>query len=262
MKKIAAFAIVILLLGGLFVSSGRKDELTEEVNKAYQEGEQAATIASRQENFNKALALLLQLEREYSPLFGTGRLYYATGNTLFQLENYPEAILYYEKARKLMPREKILQDRLATARKKLFLPEKPSAETLRKWLNSFLPLSLPERLQIFFALAFVLFLVFSVSLWSKKTLKPLKYILLFPLVLIGCTLLYTRYFSPVEAIMVHAAMLQKGPGLQYNKTTDAPLPAGSQVEALAPVADGSWFKVLTPNGDFGYVQGRTLRFID
>lgn len=94
--------LVIAALSALFVSkfyNAEKKELTD-ADSSYIEGEKATTLAKRQEKFNQALSLYMNLEEEYAPTHGDGKLYYNIGNTYFQLQEYPRALLYHPETKK------------------------------------------------------------------------------------------------------------------------------------------------------------------
>lgn len=267
---LAALLLVTMLL--LFLYLRREDPRLEEAYQHYVQGEQAVTIAERNSQFNAALNLFLTLEQEYAPLFGDGTLYYDIGNSFFQLGNYSEAILFYKKAQKLLPRATAVRTRISLAQKKLFLEgaeaqPNPLASLFAAWPR----LSLPERLQLFALLSALFFLASSLLIWQKQIgwvqrtstyIKGINTALICGLALIGFSLLYTHYFSPLQAVAIEAALLRQGPHLEYPKVRETPVAAGTAVEVLSAAPDGTWFKVLTPKGDFGYVQGKAIRLVD
>ena len=104
----AFFAVVLLGLAARYVYPLLDVYLTPasgsaEKGKAYySQGVSAATVAGQSAAFNAALDEFLGLEAAGNPVFGSGKLYYNIGNTYFQLEEYPRAILYYARAERLM----------------------------------------------------------------------------------------------------------------------------------------------------------------
>lgn len=250
---IAVFlGIALLSLFTYFFHLG--DIRASQADESYRTGEVAKNIAERKNAFNAALALYMQLEKDYKPQFGDGRLYYNLGNTYFQLEEYPLAILFYLKAQALMPREKQVQTNLVLARSKLSLPHSNT--------GSFLFLSLPERLQIFTALIVTSLLLLSAWIWTDNYwFKRLSYVTLVLVGLIVLTLAYTRYLSPLEGVLVQASDLYRDAGTQYAKVGEEPLPAGSTVEMLASHPSGKWFKVLASSGAIGYVPQSAIRAV-
>ena len=144
-------ALLALLAGSVLIVKFRSEESrVQAANALYASGEVAKTIDARQKAFNQALDLYLALEHDYHPSFGNGRLYYNIGNTYYQLGQYPWAILYYERALALAPRDERVRQNLVLAQEKLSLPHAEPINafaTLFAWHSN---LSLPERLQLFF----------------------------------------------------------------------------------------------------------------
>lgn len=256
--------LIVILIGVLMAYVGLRpnDFRIQKAEESYRMGETARSVAERQEAFNNSLSMYLQMESTYNPRLGNGRLYFDIGNTYFQLEQYPWAILYYLKAESLMPRDEVVKHNLALARAKLdiALPENTN------FFNDVLfhsNLSIPEYLQIFFLLSLILLFLISGWIWTKKhaflssTIILSSFMCLF-LIYLGIL----RYFSPVEAVMVHAAELRRDAGTSFAKVIDQPVPAGSVVEVVSASPDQAWLKVAVADGDFGYVPQDAVRSIN
>lgn len=250
--------VALLLTMGL----GFSDPRLKEADDSYYQGESATTIYSRQTAFNHALDLYLSLDKEYHPVYGNGKLYYNIGNTFFQLGQYPLAILYYERARALMPRAERVQHNLASAQEKLQLPHvvEPSAFSNVFFLHYFL--SLPERLQLFFVLGVVALVCSSGWIWSNNLwFKRGAVVSLALLTVLLFSLLYTRYLAPLEAVVVQSVELRRDAGLQYAAVAPEPIPSGIKVEILHVSQDGKWLKVLGPQGELGFAPYESVRII-
>lgn len=255
------FALVIAVcLFSIFMKG--KEILLKESYDTYLAGEQADTISLRQRNFNRALNYYKELEEKYHPDDGNGKLFFNIANSYFQLGEYPWAILYYYRAQSLMPRADKVYRNLQIARSKLNLPptENPSIFEKVFFLHNYF--SLPERLQIFFIFALISFIFASLLIWIKK--KWIN-VALFVTTVIACIMLisvcYTRYLSPVEGVIVSSTNLYRDAGTQYAKVMDEPVPSGSKVEVRGILFNGTWFKILTPEGHFGYVPNSSLQVI-
>lgn len=70
-----------------------------------------ANQSYKNENFEKARDLYLQLEEDYSSF----EYYYNLGNVFYKLDDIPSAILYYEKAHKIEPNNDDLETNLMIA---------------------------------------------------------------------------------------------------------------------------------------------------
>lgn len=250
----AVFFGVALL--GIFISFFHSsDSRAAQADTFYRSGEEAQTIADRKKAFNEALGDYMQLETEYKPRFGNGKLYYNLGNTYFQLGEYPWAIFYYMKAQALMPRSKSVETNLALAKSKLSLPDSD--------LSSLNFLSLPERLQLFAALAVIALLLLSAWIWmDNHWFKNSAFVVLALAGLVLLSLAYTRYLAPLEGVFIQASDVYRDAGKQYAKVGEEPVSAGSTVEVLGKDPSGKWFKILTPKGAMGYVSQEALRVVD
>lgn len=255
------FFTLILVVMTLFLVR-EDDPRIEDAEKSYHIGESTKAIAARKKAFNAALNDYLDLEQRYNPQYGTGKLFYNIGNTYFQLEEYPQAILYFLKAQTLMPRDDAIRHNLEAAQDKLSLKKSPEVNAFYKVFFFHNYLSLPERLQVFFVSSLLAIILASTYLWIKNVwFERALFVVLF---IAACTLLslgYTRYISPIEAVMVKSSDLYLDAGTQYAKVGNKPLPAGTQVEVISPPSNEKWFKVRTPNGDPGYVPQEAIRII-
>ncbi len=261
-KTLLIFFLCLLLLGGLALSFRGGDSRLKDAADNYQTGEKAKTVAQRKQAFNQALDLYVALEQDYQPQYGTGRLYYNIGNTYFQLGQYGWAILYYQRAKALMPRADRVQHNLAVVQDKLSLPHSDEKGLIGRVFFFHTYFSLPERLQLFAVFCLFTLFFYSAYLWSKHVWYLKSAVVAGSLM--GIMLLslgYTRYLAPLEATLVQSTELRRDAGEQFAKVTQQPLPTGMTLEVLSILPDGSWFKVLSPNGELGYVPQDAIRLI-
>ncbi|MEI8366582.1 MAG: tetratricopeptide repeat protein [Parachlamydiaceae bacterium] len=251
---IAASIITLALISILTVTFVMRtgDDRISQAEESYRTGESATTIAGRQEAFNRALDMFLAVEIDHHPRFGNGHLYFDIGNTYFQLGQYPLAILNYLRAKELMPRNEAVSRNLAVAQKKLSVNNTSSQSILDTvFLSS--TLSLPERLQLFFATCVIALLLCSGWVWTRYSWYWNSSIVTLSLVaILSISLSFTRYIAPVRAVLVHAVELRRDAGTAFSKVGDFPIPAGSVVVVLDISPDSSWLKIATPSGTFGY----------
>lgn len=261
------FFITIMFIIALFVFAslffpGEKNPDAAAADASYSQGEKAVTIAERKEAFNHALELYSQLDEAFSPRFGTGKLDYNIGNTYFQLEEYPLAILHYYRAQFLMPRNEAVLRNLAMAQQKLGLRIPFESSAFDKIFFFHYSFSLPERLQMFFVLGLTLLLLGVVFLWNPIVwLKRLMIIVTVCTAALFLSVQYTHYLSIVEGVMMHTSILYSDAGLQYDKIKGAPIPAGAKVHVLNADQEGTWLKIMSPDGTIGFVKQDVIRII-
>jgi len=253
---------IILFATLLMLFLRPSDARLDDAYMSYLEGESAQMLDVRKKAFNKALDIYLKLDKEYQPRYGNGKLYYNIGNTFFQLEQYPWSVLYYEKTHYLQPRDEKVLRNLMRVQDKLQLTRVASRGVFDKVFFFHTYLSLPERLQLFclFSLAAILFssaFIWKRSRWSKNGLVISVSMLVVMLMSLG----YSRYLAPVEGVLVKTIDLRRDAGEQYAKVGKQPIQGGTKVEVLSSAPDGAWLKVLTPNGELGYVSQEAIRMI-
>lgn len=250
--------ICVFLLSLLyFLVQNLPEEQLQKAFDSYVSGENAVTVVQRQENFNRALSIYTDLEKSYAPDYGNGKLYYNIANAYFQLENYPQALLYYYRALKLAPNDSKMQQNLATALQQLKLPKAEPEFSYITW-----NIALPKRLQLFFASALLLLFFLSAYLWLELAwLKNLAILCGVGALLLLLSVGYSRYLSPIEAVMMRSTAMYRDAGTQYAKVSEEPVLSGSKVVVLDVLQEGRWLKIKTPDGKFGYVQQEAIRLI-
>jgi tetratricopeptide (TPR) repeat protein len=261
------FIGIALAFAAMSLVKGVTEAAVKSADESYQKGEKASTIAERKESFNRALTLYKKLEESNQPQFGNGKLYYNLGNTYFQLEEYPWAILYYNKALSLMPRTDKIEGNLALAKQKLGIPQAAQKTLLDKIFFFHTKLALPERLQLFFLFGLFTFITASLYIWQRQRwLKQFGLLSGFFSLLFLFSLAYTHYFSPISAVIVKASKLYRDAGKQYATLSDQLLPSGlippgSQVVVLNVYENGKWLKIRTADGVIGFVPYEVIRII-
>ena len=259
--KILIAFILIMLAAATYINWGAPSTSAEKAEAFYYKGVNENTIAARASAFNSALTEFSLIESSSSTDFSTGKLYYNIGNTYFQLEDYPLAILYYSKAQVLMPNSKELENNLSLARSKLSLPPHKNSS----WLNVLLLdpwIPLPRRIQLFTLLVTLTALLYSLFIWKGgKSVKSAAICLSLLTALTLINLAAARYLSPIEAVVTKPAFLRQNSGASYPKVENIPLIAGSTVEVIELSDDKKWVKIILEEGTIGFVPTDTIRLI-
>ena len=105
--------------------------------------------------------------------------------------------------------------------------------------------------------------MFSIHLW-----KPFRFFKGLFVFLIGIwmiflgSLLYERYFEPMQGVMIQASMLHRESNHQALIANIQPIRAGAKVEVLDVVDEGKWLKVKLIDGNIGFVSSQNIRLID
>lgn len=225
-----------------------------EAQHAYQKGLQATTFALREEALNQALTLYHQISQNHER---TSDLYRAIGDTYFQLEAYPWAILYYQRAIFSSDRDNtLILNRLDKAYQALGTPSPPFTPPHQ----SFIPSSTLYQL-LFWSILFTV-IILSVAIWNH--FPKLRYAALFSTMIIFLLLgniAISYYLSPIEGIIVSSTGLYRAPSLGQPQLLEEPLLAGSKIQILQAASNGEWIKIALPSGLVGYVPFENMRII-
>lgn len=232
-----------------------------EANNIYHEGERASSIEQRNSAFNKALALYMESDKKYDPVYGNGKIYYNIANTFFQLEEYPSAILYYYRSLRLRPGDRNISDNLDQALKKMEIVPQKESFSVKEIFFLHHYISLPGRLQVFFLFSLLGFICLSFYILGKKPL--LKYGTVIFLVLAGFFLpgiLYSLFLQNTEGVVMSPTAIYRGSGKQFAKVIETPLKAGLKVSVLESDDKGEWLKIEDEK-TIGYVESSSVRLI-
>jgi len=238
-------------------------EKLENASRYYLKGEEASTIAARQDAFNASLAIYQNLNTEYAPTSGNGKLYYNMANSYFQLQHYPLALLYYSRAKTLMPRDNKVEVNLNITKEKLGLPKNKEKDFLLNKLFFFQNrFSIPEQLEILFASTIITFLLGSLFIWIKAPLlKPFIAAFVIVIAFTLANLFYAQFILPSYTIALKSSFLYMDAGFQYAKVQNDPLPPGTKITVLKVIHAGRWIKVETEEGIIGYIPGDSVEII-
>lgn len=269
MKRLPAYIFWLFVLGGVVnyyitttkVTREAKAQL-KEAYAHYVKGEKATTIGERRDAFNQALSLYTDLETKCDTKFGTGKLYYNIANSYFQLGEYSWATLYYYRAIGLRPRNEKIEQNLDVTLNKLGVVKKKDVSVFKKIFFFHHYLSPPERLQLFFVFAIVGVLSSSFYIWIgqgwQKRVGVVATILSLAILL---SLGYSHYLTPIEGVIVRSTALYRDAGEHYAKVIEEPVLSGNKVEVLDVLQGGRWLKVMTPEGNLGYIPQEAIRVI-
>lgn len=248
--KILIF-LFVFPLGGT-----NSEELFQQANASYEQGEKAITYQERKYAFNRALFLYHILEEEISSR--SSLFYQNLGDNYFQLGEYAWAILYYQRGLK-KDHHPVLLARIEKAQRKLGLMELPQSQK-RFWTESLL--SIGKQFQLLFWLILFSFLACSALIWFRYSwLRKLAAIsIICTCVMLG-NFLFIYYFTPFEGILVTATGFYRAPDWNETQLTSFPLLAGTKVEILQITPDEKWLKITNSKGLVGYVPTSTLRSI-
>lgn len=233
-------------------------ETLDQASHWYQQGQKATSIEARKTAFNRALVLYSSLEKEHY----SGLLLYNIANCYYQLREYPWAVLYYQRALKLSPREAPISRNLALAQEQLALPLPEGPPTWRDFAALHHWLSEQERMELYVLFCVLATVLASGYVWTRW--RGFRQAAVWMLACAGfflASLLSERYLFPIQAVVVQSTPLYTNAGTSYPHVGSSLVGGGRVVEVVEAVDSGHWLKVLTPRGSLGYVPSDAVRVI-
>ncbi|MCS7012885.1 MAG: tetratricopeptide repeat protein [Chloroherpetonaceae bacterium] len=251
MHYIALLIVALIPLAG-YADDIDADKLFREGNAAYQAGD-----------FSAALQKYRLLD---SLGYQSGALYYNLGNAYYKLGTIGYAILYYEKARRLMPNdEDVLANlELAQFRTKDRVPPMPplflDALTVRV-LDFFSLTGAAAGLLVSFYLFVAILIAHMRQLLPHRTVLLVGFYLTLTLTVLFSVVFAAKAYSDAsrsDAIVLAPVLHLKSEPREEGKTIFI-IHEGLKVSVLRQA--GEWREVRLPNGEKGWVRASELGMI-
>ena len=250
MKKLT---LLLLLFSFGFSNASVNESLFEKANQAYKKGK-----------FQDALSLYKKISEsgEESPA-----LYYNTGNTCYRLQQYPLAILYYERALKLDPGNDDILFNLKIANQKIPDRIEVMPKTFfQRWFdaatNAF---SSFQWSIVLFVLLTIMLGCIAVYLFTRQvSLKKTSFWLSALLVLFFAVSVFLARKQYIQTSHQHSAVLfttsvnvKSSPDEKGNDLFV--LHAGTKVQVTDQL--GEWREIRIANGAVGWVKAKDMELI-
>lgn len=200
--------------------------------------------------------------------YQSGSLYYNMGNCYYKLGQIGKAILFYEKAKRLMPRDEDLNQNLALTNLSVVdkIEEQPQFVLFRIW-NGFIHL-IPRNILVWFVIGWYLLTDFFLVLWIIGRGFSFRFILIRIAIVLGVILFIFGFAligqiqqekNRVDAvIMVNKVEVMSAPGESSGVEIFA-LHEGTKVRI--DKFSGQWVKIVLPDLNVGWVRKEVLEII-
>lgn len=257
-RTILSFVIACMLLPAAPGNAGeeaRKDynQLFYSANTYYEHGDYVKAL----ENYDRLLQAGLE----------SGRLYYNIGNSFFKIGKVGYAILFYEKAKRLIPRDGDLKSNLAHA-KSLVGYSAFQAPTENRWTKIILkPYEDFNLNAITISGAFlylVLIFLLASSVFNPIFIRKFRFVFwIFIVLFLANTGAFTlRYYD--EEILDHGIVVQKEAECKYEpidkSTTYYKLQEGSEVIILK--TRNGWTQIKRLDGKIAWIKKEAVAEIN
>lgn len=256
------FALIVCFAGAAYCAAapptaakrvareGDPRELFARANRFYEAG-----------NYQEALSAYDALVRKG---FRGCNLYYNLGNTYFKLDDKGHAILFYEKARKLKPRDQDVASNLEYALSLIEdkIEPRPRSWILERWGAAVGYFTLGEIVSsaaiTYWMLCAALVVFMYVRSWRKPLLRVVGALVLVLAVMAAGAFSRVWMSGQEEAVILSKeAKVRYGPS--DKDVTAFVLHEGAVVEIEN--RKGAWYQVSLPDGKAGWVEGKSCGII-
>lgn len=256
MKKIILFIFVFIFISvGVGIVSTCNytteflDDIFKEANSLYQQEEYAQAIAAYTEFLNKG--------------YESGALYYNLGNAYYKQGELAQSILFYEKARRLIPADADLESNLGYVRSLMPVSYEPPKTNfiLGLLMSIFGKFGLNKLFLCIFVLNFILFFLLTASLFFSKFRRYCFYFEIGILSLLAMSAYY--FWGQVNLLNKEAVIMPEEISARFepqdNATVHFEIYAGEKVTIVSE-KDG-WAKIKRLDGKIGWMQKSDLGII-
>jgi tetratricopeptide (TPR) repeat protein len=253
MKARYIFILLCLLLSHNIFADSKDDLLFKEANNLY-----------LKQSYFQAIEKYEQLISDNIISF---EVYYNLGNAYYKTGSYTQAILNYERAKKIKPDDADVNLNLAIANQKTIDKIEPTPKVFyNQWWDNYLASSTADTSAVIMLVFLWLFIgtLAIMILIKNASLKKLSFII--SLILACCTLFFfitsqTRQSindSSVEALIIsQSAYIKSAPD---DKGTNLfQLHEGTKINIVDEL--GNWKKIKIPNGNVGWIKSKDLETI-
>jgi tetratricopeptide (TPR) repeat protein len=250
MKKLS---LIVLLLSFFSISKAGENDVFKIGNDAYLKN-----------NFGLAISSYRQLINEG---YQSSELYYNMGNAYFKTDSIANAILYYEKAKKLAPADEDVLANLKLANLKTI--DKTEAREqlfIKTWWNDFVTSYSADSWAILciisLFIAFVMLLVFRIS---TSYLQKQIYFILFLVLIVGSGFFFVLASSnykletdSAQAILFNSSATIKSAPAESSKDLFI-IHEGAKVNIIEK--ENEWIRIRLDNGNEGWLPENAVRMI-
>lgn len=240
----------------------------------------ASIVFAQDQDFDKLIknANQLYIEKQYQESielyekvvisgYQSAKLYYNIGNAYYKLNNYPKAILFYERARLLEPDNHKVIHNLKFAQQHIkdqidVIPNEGIGMVFKKMVNTYTSKSWSYISIVFFNLALLLFLVFLFN--SKLSIKKASFIISILFIVISLTSLFfasNQYNNMVNnktaIIMAPVSIAKSSP--DKGSTDLFRIHEGLKVKVQDK--SGDWVEIRLADGRIGWIPTKELEQI-
>ncbi len=250
LRNRCVFTVLAAALAAASASPAEMDRLFLEANRLYQTG-----------NYQEALVNYSKIVQSG---YESGPLYYNMGNCYYKLSDIGRAILQYERAKRLMPRDEDLKANLAMANLATVDKIEPQADFLLIALVNGFVHAIPAAPLIVLVLAFYVLGAAFLTVWVVSRTRWLRS-LAFKISIVCAVLLAVSGLSLFA--QERGIRLRKESVILSDKVDVLSAPGGEGVEVFSlhtgtkvrtDQQTGGWIEIILPDRKMGWVKKEVL----
>ncbi|MCU0499149.1 MAG: SH3 domain-containing protein [Anaerolineae bacterium] len=241
--------LMLMMVFGLMCGLTAQDSLSDQARQAYEA-----------QNFAMAARL-------YEALIAQGQTnaenYFNLGNTYFELNDLGRALLNYQRAHRLMPRDAELSRNMALIRALRVDVQSEEGALIDTFAAFTSGVMTTDELVLIVILLWSVFCGVLV-VWQLRPIHPYRTIALTVtgLLVIGAMLLigrvYVERYRPQAVVIAFIAQAHSGPGASYPPLFT--LYSGAELRAIGH--ESNWLRIILPDGRQGWMLRQDLGIVD
>ncbi len=251
MKKLIILAVIILQ--GMLLSASVFQEDIAAGNKAYTENK-----------FNVAIDLY---KKVIAAGYESSELYYNLGNAYFKANDFPSALLYYEKARKLDPSDEKIEFNINVANTKIIdkIEELP-LPFYKRWWSAFQEWFTVDTWAVI-SLVFLFALLVSVAVYLVGNTVAIRKVFFW----FGLLFLLITFFSGINAYSRYRNFKDSREAIVFEPTVNVKSSPDAESQDIFVIHEGTkvtvtdkvgaWIEIRIANGSDGWISGNTVEII-
>ncbi len=252
-KNIKYSILIAIQILAISTFANNPDSLIISANNAYNQGLYDSALSLYQSVIDQNIE--------------SGELYYNIGNTCYKNNDIASAILYYEKAKKLLPNDENIEYNLNIANAMIVDKiEKVPELFYQQWWNFFYNIIDADGWAIFSLISFTL-LVVTIGLFilsKRRSNRKISFfigVLFFITTIITSSLAYQKYYLSIEhkeAIIFDLSITVKSSPTQ-NAVDLFVIHEGTKVKIIDKI--DNWVEIKIKNGSIGWLPEKSIKEI-
>jgi len=253
MRKSIIFCLILFVISGLHLSAESASGKFNEATDLYKNGKYAEAGSLYQELLNSG--------------YQSAEIYYNLGNSYFKIDKIPDAILYYERGKRLSPDDEDINFNLKIANLKIVdkIQSVPKLFFMEWYESLYSMYSSGTWANVIIILSWLIFLFLAgyFLIWSAVVRKISFFAAMLSFVIVIVCIVFSVEQSNIEEARNDAIIFTPSVYIKSSPDKESTdlfiLHEGTKVSILDEV--GSWKKIKIADGNVGWLPDKTIEII-